>query len=47
MIYYIAIASIITAILVVIMASLYVQYLRDRIYELEDMNRSLSEFFND
>lgn len=44
---YVAIVSLITAIAVVLMASLYISYLKQRIYELEAMNDSLSEAFND
>lgn len=44
---YIAILSLITAILVVLMASFYISYLKQRIYELESMNDSLMEVIND
>lgn len=44
---YIAILSLISAILVVLMASFYISYLKQRIYELEAMNDSLMECLHD
>lgn len=44
---YIATASLISAIAIVLIASLYISYLKQRIYELESMNDSLMEVIND